>query len=72
MNPTYCVLEAKCAVRFSRKGPDHGIAMKFGISEPTGFVSLDPVGHIDLEKCTITIYTVTTNMAFFDIIVWNE
>lgn len=48
------------------KGPDHGIAMKFGISEPDGLVPFDPVEHIDLSQCTITIDTFATNMAM-----WN-
>ena len=45
------------------KGPDHGIAMKLGIIEPTGFDSFDPVRHIDLALCTVTIDTIGTNFA---------
>ncbi|KAI5458787.1 hypothetical protein BGZ63DRAFT_407169 [Mariannaea sp. PMI_226] len=49
------------------KGPDHGIAMQFGITEPVGLESFDPVRHIDLSKCTITIDTIATNMGM-----WNH
>ena len=48
------------------KGPDHGIAMRLGITEPEGPERFDPVKHIDLDKCTVTIDTVSTNMAM-----WN-
>lgn len=48
------------------KGPDHGIAMKFGITVPPAFERFDPVRHINLDECTITIDTVATNMAM-----WN-
>lgn len=50
------------------KGPDHGIAMKLGIKEhPSGlFDVFDPVQHIDLNECTVTIDTISTNMAM-----WN-
>lgn len=42
------------------KGPDHGIAMKFGIVECDTF---DPLKHIDLQKCTVTLDTQATNIA---------
>ena len=48
------------------KGPDHGIAMTFGLVEPSGLESFDPVRHFDLELCTVTIDSVTTNEAM-----WN-
>ena len=40
--------------------------MKFGIIEPTAPERFDPVRHIDLAACTITIDAVATNMAM-----WN-
>ncbi|KAI9167611.1 Zinc finger protein [Paramyrothecium foliicola] len=48
------------------KGPDHGIAMKFGIVEPPhAFLSWDPDRDIDFDKCTITIDTYTTNFGMY-------
>jgi hypothetical protein len=43
------------------KGPDHGIAMLFGItcSEEQEF---DPVEHFDFTKCTVTVDAQCTNM----------
>lgn len=29
--------------------------MKFGVTEPVGYQSFDPVRHIDLGRCTVTI-----------------
>lgn len=48
------------------KGPDHGIAMKFGIVEPVALETFDPVRHVDLNQCTVTIDTFSTNVAM-----WN-
>lgn len=50
------------------KGPDHGIAMKLGIKEHfSGLFDLfDPLQHLDLNECTVTIDTMSTNMAMFN------
>ncbi|RSL45043.1 hypothetical protein CEP54_014430 [Fusarium duplospermum] len=42
------------------KGPDHGIAMLFGLVPGK---ERDPVQYIDLQRCTITIDAVSTNFA---------
>ncbi|KAJ4164343.1 hypothetical protein LMH87_006020 [Akanthomyces muscarius] len=48
------------------KGPDHGIAMKFGITEGVPPTEFDPVTHINMGLCTVTIDTIATNVAM-----WN-
>ncbi|KAJ6787938.1 hypothetical protein PWT90_03755 [Aphanocladium album] len=47
------------------KGPDHGIAMKFGITEGIPLARFDPIAHIDLNRSTITIDTTTTNALMY-------
>lgn len=42
---------------------DHGIAMKCGILLPADGEKFDPLVHIDLDKCTVTIDTWMTNKA---------
>ena len=44
------------------KFQDHGIAMRFGLVQPEG-EDFDPVMHFDLDRCTITLDAVVTNMA---------
>jgi hypothetical protein len=46
------------------RGPDHGIAMKFGLTNSNSKSSkFDPVEHIDLSQCTVTIDAKQTNIA---------
>lgn len=45
------------------KGPDHGIAMMFGVLPVPDGWTFDPVQHIDLAKSTVTLDAVVTNFA---------
>jgi hypothetical protein len=44
------------------KGPDHGIAMKLGLL-PTDGKDFDPLVHLDLGLCTVTLDSWVTNKA---------
>lgn len=48
------------------KGPDHGIAMMFGVLTIPDGTTFDPVQHIDLAKSTVTLDAVVTNFAMYN------
>lgn len=47
------------------KGPDHGIAMKFGFHDVSAD-AFDPVRHIDLEQSTVTLDSYLTNSGMYN------